>query len=171
VFLSEVLGWEFWQIGSFMAAWIIGYGLVQSLAPYLTGKRAVGARERRVPDGRTAFAWASVLAVVPATMAWLLHAEHDAQTVVVGGLSVFGVLFAINSSLHSFLIVSYAGRDGVSLDVGFYYMANAMGRLLGTLLSGWVYQVAGLGACLVISALLVALAAVASVALPRHASE
>jgi len=123
-----------------------------------------------VADGRTAFAWASVLALVPAVMAWLLHAGHDAQTVVIAGLSVFGVLFAINSSLHSFLIVSYAGRDGVSLDVGFYYMANAMGRLLGTLLSGWVYQVAGLGACLLISALLVALAALVSVALPRHAS-
>jgi MFS family permease len=175
VFLSEVLGWEFWQIGSFMAAWIIGYGLVQSLTPYFTGKRGASAangpaRERRVPDGRTAFAWASVLAVVPATMAWLLHAGHDPQTVVIAGLSVFGVMFAINSSLHSFLIVSYAGRDGVSLDVGFYYMANAMGRLLGTLLSGWVYQVAGLGACLVISALLVALAALVSIGLPRHRS-
>ena len=175
VFLSEVLDWEFWQVGSFMAAWIIGYGLVQSLAPHFTGRRngraADGsARDRSVPDGRTAFAWASVLAIVPAAMAWLLHAGHDAQTVVIFGLSVFGVLFAINSSLHSFLIVSYAGRDGVSLDVGFYYMANAMGRLLGTLLSGWVYQVAGLGACLVISALLVALAAAVSIALPRHVS-
>ena len=175
VFLSEVLDWEFWQVGSFMAAWIIGYGLVQSLAPYFTGRRTGRAaegsvRDRSVPDGRTAFAWASVLALVPAVMAWLLHAGHDAQAVVIAGLSVFGVLFAINSSLHSFLIVSYAGRDGVSLDVGFYYMANAMGRLLGTLLSGWVYQVAGLGACLVISALLVALAAAVSIALPRHVS-
>ena len=175
VFLSEVLDWEFWQVGSFMAAWIIGYGLVQSLAPYFTGRRNGrsvdgSARDRSVPDGRTAFAWASVLALVPAVMAWLLHAGHDAQTVVIAGLSVFGVLFAINSSLHSFLIVNYAGRDGVSLDVGFYYMANAMGRLLGTLLSGWVYQVAGLGACLLISALLVALAALVSIALPRHVS-
>ena len=174
VFLSEVLDWEFWQVGSFMAAWIIGYGIVQSLAPYFTGRRAGHdadgrALDRRVPDGRTAFTWASVLAIVPAAMAWGLHAGHDAQTVVIAGLSVFAVLFAINSSLHSFLIVSYAGRDGVSLDVGFYYMANALGRLLGTLLSGWVYQVAGLGACLLISAVLVASAALVSVGLPRHA--
>ncbi|HEY1035663.1 MAG TPA: MFS transporter, partial [Pseudoxanthomonas sp.] len=78
-------------------------------------------------------------------------------------------LFAINSSLHSYLIVSYASEDGVSLDVGFYYMANALGRLLGTVLSGWVFQLAGLGACLAISTLFVALAAAISLALPRHA--
>ena len=70
--------------------------------------------------------------------------------------------------MHSYLIVSYAAEDGVSLDVGFYYMANAMGRLIGTILSGWVYQVAGLGACLWISAAFVATAAMISIALPRH---
>ncbi len=82
------------------------------------------------------------------------------------GLAVFGVLFAINSSLHSYLIVSYANEDGVSLDVGFYYMANAMGRLLGTLLSGWIFQRFGLAACLGGSALLVGMAALLSLALP-----
>ena len=86
--------------------------------------------------------------------------------VLVIGLGVFGVLFAINSSLHSYLIVSFARADAVSLDVGFYYMANAMGRLLGTVLSGWVYQVAGLGACLWISAAFVAIAALVTLALP-----
>ena len=85
------------------------------------------------------------------------------------GLGLFGVLFAINSSLHSYLIVSYAAEDGVSLDVGFYYMANAMGRLLGTVLSGWMFQRYGLAACLGTSALLVVLAAIVSLALPRHA--
>jgi hypothetical protein len=88
--------------------------------------------------------------------------------VLVAGLSVFGVLFAVNSSLHSYLIVSYAAEDGVSLDVGFYYMANAMGRLLGTMLSGWVFQRYGLAACLGTSAVFVALAAIVSLALPRH---
>jgi CheY-like chemotaxis protein len=92
----------------------------------------------------------------------------DPQAVVVAGLALFGVLFAINSAVHSFLIVSYAADDGVSLDVGFYYMANAMGRLLGTLLSGWVFQAAGLAACLAISAALVAAAALLSLRLPRH---
>lgn len=164
VFLSEVLGWDFWQVGGFMAAWVIGYGVVQSLAPYFTGKRS-----GHVPDGRSALMWAMPLVAVPAVMAALLYQGQSPQVVVIVGLAIFGVLFAINSSLHSFLIVSYAAEDGVSLDVGFYYMANALGRLLGTVLSGWIYQVAGLQACLVVSALLVALAAAVSVALPRHA--
>lgn len=164
VFLADVLGWDFWQVGGFLAAWVIGYGVVQSLAPYFTGKRG-----GHVPDGRSALFWALPLAGVPALMAALLYQGQSAQAVVIAGLAIFGVLFAINSSLHSFLIVSYAAEDGVSLDVGFYYMANALGRLLGTVLSGWIYQVAGLQACLAVSALLVALAAAVSVALPRHA--
>jgi len=83
-------------------------------------------------------------------------------------LLVFGALFAVNSSLHSFLIVSYATADGVSLDVGFYYMANAMGRLVGTVLSGWIFQAWGLEACLWISTVFVALAALLSMGLPRR---
>jgi predicted MFS family arabinose efflux permease len=169
VFLAEVLGWDFWQVGGFLAAWVIGYGIVQALAPGFTGKRDLtGARGGRLPDGRTALLWAVPLAFVPALMAWLLFQGQDARAVVIAGLTAFGVLFAINSSLHSYLIVSYAAEDGVSLDVGFYYMANALGRLLGTVLSGWVYQVSGLPACLAISATLVTLAAVVSMALPRH---
>ena len=164
VFLAQSLGWDFWQVGGFLAAWVIGYGLVQSLAPYVTGRRG-----GEVPDGRAAFGWATLLAIIPATMAGLLAREYPAELVLVFGLMVFGVLFAINSSLHSYLIVSYASEDGVSLDVGFYYMANALGRLLGTVLSGWVFQQAGLGACLAISAVFVALAALISLALPRHA--
>jgi predicted MFS family arabinose efflux permease len=165
VFLAETLGWDFWQIGGFLAAWIIGYGLVQSLAPYVTGRR-----QAKLPDGRSALAWASVLALVPAAMALLLIIGQPVQQVLIVGLVAFGVLFAINSSLHSYLIVSYAAEDGVSLDVGFYYMANAMGRLLGTVLSGWVFQRHGLAACLAVSAALVAIAALISVALPRHVS-
>ena len=165
VFLSTTLGWDFWRIGGFMAAWIIGYGIVQSLAPYFAGRRS-----GRTPDGRVACLWAIGLTVVPAAMALLLASGYDAQTVLVAGLVAFGVLFAINSSLHSYLIVSYASEDGVSLDVGFYYMANALGRLIGTVLSGWVFQVAGIGACLAISAAFVAVAALISLALPRHKS-
>ncbi|SJZ93182.1 organoarsenical effux MFS transporter ArsJ [Novilysobacter spongiicola] len=163
VFLSTSLGWDFWQVGGFLAAWVIGYGIVQSVAPLFTRRR-----DGHAPDGRNALAWASVLALVPATMAALLVQGQPPQVVLVAGLAVFGVLFAINSSLHSYLIVSYAAEDGVSLDVGFYYMANALGRLLGTLLSGWVFQRFGLAACLAVSAGLVAAAALASVALPRH---
>ena len=162
VFLASTLGWDFWQVGGFLAAWVIGYGLVQSFAPHITG-RATG----RLPDGRSASAWAVLLAMVPATMAALLVYGVPAAWVLIVGLTVFGVLFALNSALHSYLIVSYASEDGVSLDVGFYYMSNAMGRLLGTVLSGWVFQRWGLAACLAISAALIAVAAAVSVALPR----
>lgn len=161
VFLAATLGWDFWQVGGFLAAWIIGYGIVQSFAPYLTGRKA-----GKVPDGRAATGWAFVLATVPAVMAALLAYGAPPAWVLVVGLAVFGVLFALNSALHSYLIVSYANEDGVSLDVGFYYMANAMGRLLGTVLSGWVFQTWGLTACLAISAVLILLAAVVSLALP-----
>ena len=112
--------------------------------------------------------WAAGLALIPAAIAGALMAGWPAQTVVIGGLLLFGVLFAINSSLHSYLIVSYARGDGVSLDVGFYYMSNAAGRLLGTILSGWVYQAYGLEACLWISAGLVATASLLSLMLPEQ---
>ena len=164
VYLSTVFGWDFWQVGGFLAAWIIGYGIIQSQAPALTGKR-----RGHVPDGRAAFAWATGLAVIPALIALGLQGGVSPYVAVLGGLLVFGALFAVNSSLHSYLIVSYAKEDGVSLDVGFYYMSNAMGRLIGTVLSGWVFQQWGLVACLWVSALFVALAAVISVRLPRHA--
>jgi predicted MFS family arabinose efflux permease len=163
VFLAESLGWDFRWIGGFLAAWVIGYGAVQSLAPWITA-RGAGAS----PDGRAAFAWASGLALVPAAMALALLRGLDPETVMVAGLAGFALLFAINSALHSFLIVSYAAEDGVSLDVGFYYMANALGRLIGTLLSGWVFQVAGFAACLGISAAFIAIAALLSLKLPRH---
>ncbi len=164
VYLASVFGWDFWQVGGFLAAWVIGYGIVQSLAPAITGKR-----RGHVPDGRAAFFWALLLAGLPAAIALGLGSDAPAQPVLLGGLLIFGALFAVNSSLHSYLIVSYAKEDGVSLDVGFYYMSNALGRLIGTLLSGWVYQAYGLTACLWISSIFVLLAALISIALPRHA--
>ncbi|AEV62071.1 MFS transporter permease [Pseudomonas ogarae] len=164
VYLSSVFGWDFWKVGGFLAAWVIGYGIVQSFAPNITGKK-----RGHVPDGRAALLWALALAGLPAAIALGLDTGLSQQTVLLGGLMVFGALFAVNSSLHSYLIVSYAKEDGVSLDVGFYYMSNAMGRLIGTVLSGWIYQVFGLGACLWISSAFVLLAALISIALPRHA--
>lgn len=156
VYMATVFGWDHWQVGGFMASWIVGYGLVQTIAPRMTGNGKSGA-----------ITWAALLAIVPAAIAGALAAGWPAQAVVIGGLLVFGVVFAVNSSLHSYLIVSYARSDGVSLDVGFYYMSNAAGRLLGTILSGWVYQVYGLEACLWISAVLVAMAALFSLWLPE----
>ncbi|MBR9858056.1 MAG: organoarsenical effux MFS transporter ArsJ [Gammaproteobacteria bacterium] len=163
VFLAGEFGWDHWRVGGFLALWVIGYGLVQSLAPYVTGKRA-----GRVPDGHTVFGWALGLTLVPAMIALGVESESYPHEILIGGLLLFGAIFAVNSSLHSYLIVSYASDDGVSLDVGFYYMANAMGRLLGTLLSGWVYQQSGLVACLWLSAGLLLLAAMLSLKLPRR---
>ncbi|HLD65546.1 MAG TPA: organoarsenical effux MFS transporter ArsJ [Pseudomonas sp.] len=166
VYLSTVFGWDFWMVGGFLAAWVIGYGLVQSMAPALTGKA-----RGQVPDGRAAFVWALLLAGLPAAIALGLGSDWPAQWVLIGGLLLFGALFAINSSLHSYLILSYAKEDGVSLDVGFYYMSNALGRLIGTLLSGWIYQAHGLQACLWLSSAFVLLAALISIGLPRHGQD
>lgn len=166
VYLASRLGWDHGWVGSFLALWVIGYGLVQGLAPRLTGRQ-----RGQVPDGRHALGWALPLALVPWAIALALQAGLYPAASLVAGLLVFGILFAINSSLHSYLIVSYAGADGVSLDVGFYYMANAMGRLLGTVLSGWVYQQYGLEACLWVSGGFILLAALMSTRLPRHATE
>jgi predicted MFS family arabinose efflux permease len=126
---------------------------MQTLAPTFTKKSA-----NKVPTGKDAAIWGAILVVVPAAMALTLQSDFSAKWVVIIGLMVFAVLFAINSSLHSFLIVDMAGKDGVSLDVGFYYMANACGRLLGTVLSGWIFQLYGLVACLYISAVFIAFA-------------
>ncbi|HAB86670.1 MAG TPA: MFS transporter, partial [Pseudomonas sp.] len=163
VYLSAVFGWDFWMVGGFLACWIIGYGIVQSVAPAITGKRS-----GKVPDGRAACLWAASLAALPAAIAIGLATAASPQWVLIGGLMLFGVLFAVNSSLHSYLIVSYAKEDGVSLDVGFYYMSNALGRLVGTLLSGWVFKAYGLQACLWVSSLFVVLAALISLWMPRH---
>ena len=166
VYLSTVFGWDFWMVGGFLAAWVIGYGIVQSFAPRITGKQ-----RGQLPDGRSAFVWAALLAGLPALIALGLGTGWPAQWVLLGGLLLFGVLFAVNSSLHSYLIVSYAKEDGVSLDVGFYYMSNALGRLMGTLLSGWLYQQYGLATCLWGSSLFVLLAALCSLGLPRRAGD
>ncbi|MBS9403937.1 organoarsenical effux MFS transporter ArsJ [Halomonas sp. TRM85114] len=158
VFLYDQHGWSHWTVGGLLAIWVIGYGGVQTQAPRLTGLIKGGARGVTV-------CWALALAGLPALLALLPLAEVGW---LVAGLLAFGVLFAINSSWHSYLIVHFARADGVSMDVGFYYMANAMGRLLGTLLSGWLYMAHGLAACLVVSSSLVAASALLALALPRE---
>lgn len=166
VYLGATLGWSHLQTGSFMACWVVAYGIVQGFAPKLTGSQA-----GRTPDGRGALLWAMILAAITGVLALLVQLEwHPALSIVVG-LMIFGLVFAVNSSLHSYLIVSYAKEDGVSLDVGFYYMANAMGRLVGTVLSGLVFQYAGLAACLWIATAMLVITSVISIALPRHDSQ
>lgn len=159
VFLASQLGWSSWQVGSFLALWVIGYGFVQGIAPKLTAS-GVGRQQ--------AAGWNLVLALSPLLLAIALWQQAPVAASIMIGLGIFGVLFAVNSSLHSYLIVAYSRADGVSLDVGFYYMANAGGRLLGTVLSGWVYLQWGLEACLVISAVMLALSTLTIRTLPQR---
>ncbi len=162
VYLYDVLGWRFTQVGAFMALWVIGYGLVQAATPGLLRRRHRG----RGPGGRDARRLASALAVVPAAIALALAHGGPPAWVVTLGLAGYGLVFALNSAVHSYLVLAYASRDGVALDVGFYYMANAGGRLTGTLLSGWAYQSWGLVGCLWLSAAFVTAAALLSLGLP-----
>jgi predicted MFS family arabinose efflux permease len=166
VYLSSQFDWSHTFVGGFLAVWIIGYGIVQAFAPKITNRKTGSA-----PTGGSAFSWAIILAAIPALIAAALYFNVSPQIALLGGLLVFGVIFAINSSLHSFLIVHMATDDGVSLDVGFYYMANAMGRLIGTVLSGWIYQAYGLAMCLVISTVFVCSAAFLSLLIPQTASQ
>lgn len=163
VFFGEVLLWDHWSVGSFMAMWVIGYGVIQSFAPRITGKHKGG-----VPSGKAALWWCLPLMVIPAIMAYFLGGTSNPELLMVTGLLIFGAFFAINSSLHSYLIVSYARDEGASMDVGFYYMANAMGRLLGTVLSGWVYQDFGIAACLYVSSLFLGITLLLSIFLPQR---
>ncbi len=162
VFLSTTLGWSGAQVGGFMACWVIGYGVIQSSAPALL--------RGRVPAGGTAVRAGFALATVAAAIPLLLATGAGPGPVIVGGLALFGAVFALNSAVHSYLILDYTDGDKVALNVGFYYMANAGGRLIGCLLSGVLYQTAGLAGCLWGTFAFAAVAAVIALALPRSAA-
>lgn len=140
--------WAFFLVGGFMALWIIAYGAVQALAPRLIG----GADQPLAQITRKAIFWAGALVPIPFALALAAYAAGGAAPwltgVLVGGLLAFGFVFAINSALHSFLILAFGTAQRITRDVGFYYMANAAGRLAGTLLSGLSYQIGGLALCL-----------------------
>ncbi|MGB3139007.1 MAG: organoarsenical effux MFS transporter ArsJ [Nodosilinea sp.] len=163
VFLYEVLGWPFMQVGSYMATWVMGYGLVQTLAPQLLRKDSTG---KVVPKAKTILFWTSVLTVIPALIALTLTTGVRGDIAVTGGLVVFGVVFAFNSAVHSYLVLAYTEDKDVALNVGFYYMANSGGRLLGTITSGLFYQWFGLVGCLWMSSLFVLAAALITTQLP-----
>jgi len=160
VYLRTVLDWSFWEVGTLLAVWVIGYGIVQASAP----------RFIRRPDGQTATWLAFVLGGLPAAIAVALAVGADPALVLIVGLIIFGLVFALNSAVHSYLILAYADGGKVAMNVGFYYMANAAGRLFGTVLSGGLYQWQGLTACLWASAVLILAAGVISLLLPRRAS-
>ena len=138
----------FFLVGGFMAAWIIGYGAVQAAAPRLLGAKS----QPEAAMVHKAIGWAGILVPIPFALAaaaalaggpapWL-------TALLVAGLLLFGFVFAVNSSVHSYLILAFGAAERITRDVGFYYMANAAGRLLGTLLSGLSYQLGGLPLCL-----------------------
>jgi hypothetical protein len=148
VFIASVLGWSFTQVGAFMALWVIAYGGVQGLSPVLTATLGL------------------LLAGVTALIPLGLMSPMPPGVVMLGGLMLFGIVFALNSSVHSYLVLAYSEADRVSLSVGFYYMANAVGRLVGTLLSGVLYQWAGVSASLWGAVALAGVAGVGGLLLP-----
>lgn len=163
VFLYEVLGWRFMQVGSYMAIWVIGYGIVQFLAPQLLRKDASG---KVVPKAKTILFWTSILTAIPALIALTLMSGLRGDIAVTGGLVVFGIVFAFNSAVHSYLVLACTEDKDVALNVGFYYMANSGGRLLGTITSGLFFQWFGLVGCLWASSAFVLAAALITTQLP-----
>ncbi len=161
-----VAGWRFIEVGAFLAAWTIAYGGIQAVAPSMVSRSTDGL-SREVPAARL---WAGMLFAVPLVIALVLHADIGARPdlIVVVGLAIFGLPFAVNSSLHSYLILAYAGSEKAAEDVGFYYAANAAGRLLGTLLSGALYQLGGMTACLMGSTVMLVACWMIAFLLPVH---
>jgi len=158
-------GWSFTMVGGFLALWTIGYGLVQALAPQLV-RRSSDGLSTEVPAARL---WSALLALVPVALALAVWLQvPQLQWVVVAGLALFGVAFAVNSSVHSYLVLAYAGSEKAAEDVGFYYAANAAGRFGGTLLSGLLYQWGGLLYALLGSAAMLLLCWLATLALPTR---
>jgi MFS family permease len=164
-----VNGWSFVEVGGFLAAWTIAYGIVQAAAPRLVARSKDGL-SREVPGART---WSLVLVAMPVALAFVLQLANPPRPdlVVAVGLALFGLAFAVNSSLHSYLILAYAGSEKAAEDVGFYYAANASGRLMGTLLSGLLYHLGGMTGCLVGSAAMLAACWLITLLLPTRANE
>jgi len=156
-------GWSFTMVGGFLAVWTIGYGVIQACAPALV---------RRSPDGFSAEVpaarhWSLALALVPAALALLLlGGAPRADLIIPAGLCLFGIAFPVNSSIHSYLVLAYAGSEKAAEDVGFYYAANALGRFAGTLLSGLLYAWGGMAACLIGSALMLTACWIITLGLP-----
>ena len=163
IFLYEKMGWSFSEIGGFMASWVILYGFIQALAPKIT--RASGALSHTVSSAQT---WGFILvASCLAIPIALVTVELNPGWILILGLCVYGFVFAINSSVHSYLVLAYTSDNEVSLNVGFYYMANAVGRFSGTLLSGVTYLLGGVEACLWTASGVCLIAALLNLKLPR----
>lgn len=161
VYLQSVLNWSFYEVGGFLALWVIGYGGVQSSAPVLLKYLNRG----RPPQAVTIQFWTFTLTIVPAVIALGLMSNWNPNAVIIGGLLLFGLIFAMNSAVHSYLVLAYTDDEKVALNVGFYYMANSSGRLAGTVLSGLIYQIWGIVGCLWVSMVFVLCAGLISLKL------
>ena len=155
VFLLSELNWNFKVVGGFLALWIIGYGIVQSLAPSLIKSSEDGHSK----ELKYASAWMVILCLVTFAITLAIELQFHITLSLLIGLAIFGFCFAVNSALHSYLILNFSNVDNVALSVGFYYSANAAGRLLGTLLSGIAYQIAGLTGALAVALSMLIIAA------------
>jgi len=182
IFLYEVAGWTFIEVSSFLALWVVGYGIVQAAAPKFIQSSTDGLRS----EVRAARIWVFLLAMLPAALALglfqiisfdqltgesITSAAESSHLIgpglaIIIGLGLFGAAFAVNSSLHSYLILAYSSAEKVAMDVGFYYMANAAGRLAGCLLSGLAYQLYGVLGCLLASFAFLIVSWLISLALP-----
>lgn len=158
-------GWTFLQVGTFLAAWTIGYGGVQAIAPMFV-KRSPDGLSSEVPEARL---WSLILVALPLALAVVLMMPNVTRPdlIIAAGLALFGLPFAVNSSLHSYLILAYAGSEKAAEDVGFYYAGNATGRLVGIMLSGVLYQAGGMTACLLGSAAMLAACWLVTLLLPN----
>jgi predicted MFS family arabinose efflux permease len=167
VFLYSVLNWTFQQVGGFLATWVIGYGIVQFLAPTLLQRLGSG----QAPQASTIRFWTGILTAIPGAIALALQLGRPAGQTIIIGLAIFGIVFAFNSAVHSYLVLAYTADDQVALNVGFYYMANSGGRLAGTVLSGLIFQLYGLVGCLWVSAIFVLLAELITLKLPNPSAK
>jgi len=164
VYLTTTFQWNFTQVGTFMACWVIGYGVVQASAPVIL-KRFTGGN---APGGKAAFLISLLLTITMVAITVLFANSIKPEITIVGGLLLFGAIFALNSSVHSFLVLDYADGEKAAVNVGFYYMANAVGRLVGTLLSGLLFQAGGVVWALIGSALFLGLTSVITLFLPKE---
>ena len=161
LFLAVTMGWDHLQVGGYMATWVIAYGLVQAATPKLLKRLG------KMPDSTLSRRWIAILILVTIVISTAVQADIAPGSSVLLGLLAFGFVFAVNSAIHSYLVLAYSEADHVSLNVGFYYMANAGGRLLGTLLSGLMYQWGGFILCLSISVVFLIASWLLSLTLPN----
>ena len=129
LFLKNSLGWSNTFVGLFTGAYIIVYGNLQAFSTTLYRKGADGVMGR--PESSSVTKWALGCALTPAITGSLMYytyiIDHNKGTTTVVmciGLLAFAAIFAVNSSIHSYLIVSFSDSDKVAQDLGFYYMAN-----------------------------------------------